>query len=361
MRIGIDISQVVYGTGVSVYTENLVRSLLLEDKENTYVLFGGSMRRRAVIKRCLESFKGNFESKIFPIPPAMADFIWNKLHLLKIEKLVGDLDVFHSSDWTQPPSDAYKVTTVHDLAPLRFPKYSHPRVVSAHKARLRWVREQVDRIIVPSLATKKDLMNLGIDEKRVYVIPEAPDPIFKPASKQDVMNLKREYRIEGAYLLAVGTNPRKNIQRIIRAFEKVRAGRNLKLIVLGHPHATFEAERGVRFIGHVEKEKLPVFYSGAEALVYASFYEGFGLPILEAFSCKTPVVTSNISSLPEVAGKAAELVDPYEVDSIAEGIERALRRKKGLIKKGLTQVKKFSWQRTARETLRVYKEARNGT
>ena len=355
MKIGIDISQVVYGTGVSTYTENLVKALLLQDKKNKYLLFGGSLRRRADLKTFVSGLKGNFESKFFPVPPMLGDILWNRLHILPIEKLVGDLDVFHSSDWTQPPSKAFKVTTIHDLVPLKFPQHSHSKIVSAHKARIKWVKKEVDKVIVPSEATKKDLLKIGLKEKRIVIIPEAPDTIFKPAKKTEINKLKRKYRISGGYLLAVGVSPRKNTERIISAYEKMQAGLNLKLVFIGHFHKGVEQRRGVRFIGHVETKEMPVFYSGAEALVYPSLYEGFGLPVLEAFACKTPVVTSDTSSLPEISGNAAVLVDPYNVDSIAEGIREALDQKKDLVKKGLARIKDFSWKETARKTLEVYR------
>ena len=136
MKIGIDISQVIYGTGVSTYTENLVKALLLQDKKNEYLLFGGSLRRRADLKTFVSELKGNFESKFFPIPPTLGDILWNRLHILPIEKLVGDLDVFHSSDWTQPPSKAFKVTTVHDLIPLKFPGILIPKLSQPTKREL---------------------------------------------------------------------------------------------------------------------------------------------------------------------------------------------------------------------------------
>jgi glycosyltransferase involved in cell wall biosynthesis len=277
---------------------------------------------------------------------------------LKIEKFVGDLDVFHSSDWTQPPSSAFNVTTIHDLVPLRFPQYSHPRIVSAHKTRLKHIKREIDVVIAPSSATKEDLITVGVTEDKIRVIPEAPDPIFKPAKKKEIEKLKREHRIKKGYILSVGVGPRKNTERIIEAYEKVRAGRDLKLIILGHPYKKIAQKRGVVFTGHIEISKMPIYYSGAEALVYPTIYEGFGLPVLEAFSCKTPVVTSNISSLPEVAADAAEIVDPFDVDSITEGIKKALSRRKGLINKGLKRSKDFSWQKTAEMTLEVYSEAK---
>ncbi len=358
MRIGIDISQIVYGTGVSTYTRNLVEALLALDKDNEYMVFGGSLRRKGELKAFLAGLKGNVSGKVFPFPPTIADILWNRLHILRIEKLVGDLDVFHSSDWTQPPSNAFKVTTIHDLVPLRFPQYSHPRIVSAHKARLKHIKREIDVVIVPSSASKEDLIAAGVSEDKIRVIPEAPEPIFKSAKKNEIEKLKREHRIKKGYILAVGVGPRKNTERIIEAYEKVRAGRDLKLIILGYPYKRIEQKRGVIFTGHVETSKMPVYYSGAEVLVYPTLYEGFGLPVLEAFSCKTPVVTSNISSLPEIAADAAEIVDPYDVDSITKGINNALNRKQGLINKGLKRSKDFSWRKTAEMTLEVYNEAK---
>jgi glycosyltransferase involved in cell wall biosynthesis len=358
MRIGIDISQIVYGTGVATYTRNLVEALLALDDDNEYVVFGGSLRRRGELKTYLASLKGNVGGKTYPFPPTVADILWNRLHTLRIEKLVGDLDVFHSSDWTQPPSNAFNVTTIHDLVPLRFPQYSHPRIVSAHKARLKHIKKEIDVVIVPSNATKEDLMTIGVDENKIRVISEAPDPIYKPAKKKEIEKLKREHRIKKGYILAVGVGPRKNTERIIEAYEKARAGKDLKLIILGHPYKKIEQKRGVVFTGHVGIDKMPVYYSGAEVLVYPTIYEGFGLPVLEAFSCKTPVVTSNISSLPEVAADAAEIVDPFDADSITEGIKNALNRKQGLIDKGLRRSKDFSWKKTAEMTLEVYNEAK---
>ena len=360
MKIGIDTSAVVYGTGVSVYTENLVRNLLSIDKKNKYLLFGGSLRRRQEIKKFFHTLKGkSFKGRVFSIPPTFADIIWNRLHLVPIEVFTGKLDVFHSSDWTQPKSLAFKVTTVHDLSPIKFPRATHPRIVSVHKARLSLVRKEVDRVIVPSFATKNDLVEYGISQEKIRVIPEAPDPIFKRADKREIDKLKKKYKIFGKYLLAVGINPRKNTQRIIDAFHLAKAGKDLKLVLIGEQ--TFmrvEEERDIRIVGHVTKEEMPVFYTGADALIYPSIYEGFGLPILEAFACGCPVITSNLSSMPEVAGKAVVLVDPYEVYSIVEGIKKALRSRKGLIKKGYKKVTQFSWKKIAYETLKVYKEAK---
>ncbi|MFZ5932927.1 MAG: glycosyltransferase family 4 protein [Patescibacteria group bacterium] len=357
MRIAIDVSQVIYKTGVSVYTKNLVQNLLKIDKENEYVLFGGYGRGKRLLGEFINGLSGNFTTKLFPIPPTLADLVWNRLHLLPIEKLIGAVDVFHSSDWSEPPSQAFKVTTVHDLAPIRFPKLTHPKIYRAHKKRLEWVKKEADRIIVPSEATKKEMESYGFDTGNVRVIPEASD--IKPASPTEVARIKQKYNITGKYLLAIGTNPRKNISRIIKAFDLVRAGEDLKLVVIVTPRFEVGERRGLRLVeDKLSQEELAAFYTGAEVLVYPSLYEGFGLPILDSFACGVPVVTSNLSSMAEVAGNAAVLVDPYEVESIVEGIRTALRGKLGLYKKGMARVSRFSWEKTAKMTLDVYSEAK---
>src|SRR6266404_2867139 len=116
MKIGIDISQVVYGTGVSIYTQEIVRNLLKIDMENQYVLLGGSLRRKKELEQFINRLRVT-DSKVILLSPAVADLIWNRFHMLNVEKFIGKVDIFHSSDWTQPPTNAFKVTTVHDLSP----------------------------------------------------------------------------------------------------------------------------------------------------------------------------------------------------------------------------------------------------
>ncbi len=356
MKIGIDISQIVYGTGVSVYTRNLVESLLKIDRENEYVLFGGGLRRKGELESFASSLKGNFSTKFFPIPPTFADLVWNKLHKIPIEKIIGQIDVLHTSDWTEPPSSAFKVTTVHDLYPLKFPKMVHPKVREAHKKRLSWVKAESKRIIVPSNSTKTDLVSLGFDPAIIRITPEAPS--LKKASADEIKNVRKKYRINEDYLVSIGITPLKNTERIIKAFDLARSGQNIKLILIGKStNIEINEQRNVRILGHVASSDLAPLISGSSALVFPSLYEGYGIPILDGFNCGVPVVTSNIASMPEVAGDAAALTNPYEIDSIKEGIEKVLRGPKGFIEKGYERVKEFSWEKTARMTLDVYNEA----
>lgn len=356
MRIAIDISQIVYGTGVSVYTRNLVDNLLKIDKENEYVLFAGSLRR----KKDILSFYPS--AKVFPIPPTLSDIIWNRLHVFPIEKLIGKVDVLHTSDWSEPPASAFKVTTVHDLAPFiypnLFPKDILRNIVNVHKFKIARVKEETKRIIVPTKATENDLVKLGFSKEIIRVIPESIQPGFTKVSEERINFVLRKYKIFGDYVLSVGVDPRKNTERIIKAFEHSLAGKGFKLVIVGNQkYVQIKDLRNVRFLGNVKTEDLIGLYSGAKALIHPSLYEGFGLPILEAMACGCPVVTSNISSMAEVAGDAAVLVDPFEVDSISDGIERVVRGPKSFVDKGLRRVEDFSWEKTARMTLDVYREA----
>lgn len=212
MRIGIDISQIVYSTGVSVYTENLIRSLLEVDKNNEYLLFGGSLRRReGLITFALDldyKYGSRVKSRIYRFPPTLLDLLWNKWHILPVETFTGRLNVFHSSDWVQPISYGFRVTTIHDLSALRFPKLTHPKIVQVTKNRLKWIKKEVDRIIVPSQATYEDLLLLKFDKSKIRIIPEAADPFFKKVSSKEKDLVRKKYRAE-KFILAVGTNKRK--------------------------------------------------------------------------------------------------------------------------------------------------------
>ena len=351
MKIAIDISQIVYGTGVSIYTKNLVENLLKIDREDEYMLFAGALRRRQDV---LSAFP---QSRVFPIPPMLADVIWNRLHILPIEKLIGNVDVFHTSDWSEPPSSAFKVTTVHDLYPFKFPKYVYSRVLDIHRRKISWVLQESKRIIVPSESTKKDLLELGAKNDIVRVIPEAPS--LSKAGGSEVDLVKKKYNLQGDYVVAIGVTPLKNTKRIIDAFNLSRAGEDLKLVLVGRQsNIKVEQERNIRILGYVPQNDLGALLTGSRALIFTSLYEGYGIPILDAFACGVPVVTSNTSSMSEVAGNAAVLVDPYNVNSIADGIMKALKGPKGLIEKGLVRVKDFSWEKTAQMTFDVYKEAK---
>lgn len=356
MKIGIDISQVVYRTGVSQYTQNLVNSLLLLDREDEYLLFGGSLRQISTLREFTTTLSGKYQSKIFPFPPTLAHLIWNKLHILPVENLIGEIDVFHSSDWTQPPTKAFKVTTIHDLIPFVCPQTAHKEVVKTHLARLYRVKNEIDRVIAVSETTKKDIIEyLNIPEEKIKVIYEAAGAEFKPREENEIEEIKKKYQIYGEYFLMVGSGKRKNIKNTIKAFEHAKAGKDFKLVIASS--GQIPEGRGIIPVKSFNNYDLSCLYAGATALLYPSLYEGFGLPIIEAFSCQCPVVTSNLSSMAEIAGNSAVLVDPYSLESISEGILKVIKSKSELIRKGLIRAKDFSWVKTAEKTLELYKEA----
>ncbi|MCJ7804125.1 hypothetical protein MUP35_00090, partial [Patescibacteria group bacterium] len=144
MKIGIDISQIVYGTGVSSYTKNLVENLLRIDKQNEYKLFFSSLRQPLPSDFKIANKKAKV--KFFPIPPTLLEPLWNKWHWPSVERLIGHIDVFHSSDWTQPPSRAAKVTTIHDFGFLKYPETAHPKIKAVHQRRLGWVKKEADLV-----------------------------------------------------------------------------------------------------------------------------------------------------------------------------------------------------------------------
>lgn len=356
MKIAIDISPIIYETGVAWYTHNLVKNILRVDKEDSYTLFGSSLRGFLKLGKVTSMLGRNFTAKLYPFPPVLMDLIWNKIHTFKVENLTGDIDVFHSSDWTQPPTSAIKVTTIHDLVPIRYPQISHPSIVSAHKHRLKWVKNEVDKIIAVSEFTKNEIVSLlDINPNKIKVIYEAADTIFQVSASVDMEFVKKKYKLDKPYLLAVGADPRKNLPRVIKAVIELKKDLDIELVVIGKPWN--KSLKGARFLGHVERQEMSAIYTGARSLVYTSVYEGFGLPILEAMMCETPVVTSNVSSMPEVAGDAAFLVDPNSSKDILLGIKGVLSNRAKWIKRGRERVKKFSWIKTAEQTIDLYRES----
>jgi glycosyltransferase involved in cell wall biosynthesis len=374
MRIGIDISQIVYeGTGVATYTRSLVEALLKVDPENRYVLFGSSLRNRAALSEFTKTLgTKNINKKFSFLPPKLLEFLWNGIHVLPIETFTGELDVFHSSDWLEPPtSGAKRITTIHDFAVFKYPETFAKRgghdIVENQKRKLHFVKHYSDLIIAVSETTKKDAIEiLKIPEKKIKVIYEAADQIYYRREAQQIAAVRQKYKIEGDYLLCVGTRePRKNLDRVVMAFAEIAAAnKDLNLVIAGKygwgkDVASDKVGNRVKLLGYVEKEDLARLYSGAQAFIFPSLYEGFGLPILEAMNCGAPVITSNLGSMKEIAGGAALLVDPERVEDIAAAISKVLRSKEVKEKlklAGEKRAKDFSWEKTALQTLEAYRQ-----
>lgn len=332
MKIGMDISQLAHGGGVATYTQNLSTELS-KLKELEMIYFYSSLRK---------PYRGKLKNvKLYHLPPTFFEMLFNKWRNVGIEKFIGPIDIFHSSDWIQPPTKARKVTTYHDVVPLKFPEWSHPKIVEVHKRRLKIVEEEVDIVIAVSESTKKDLIEISsIPSEKIVVIYEAAGENFKPQDKKATEDFKKRMNLPKEFVLSIGgIGERRNLKSVRQATK------NYNLIIAGET------------IPWVPYEDLPLLYSAAKVLLYPSFYEGFGLPILEAMSVGVPVITSNISSMPEIAGDGALYVDPNDIEDITKKLNMVMEDsdlRKDLIKRGFIQSKKFSWQKCAKETVKVY-------
>lgn len=359
MKIAIDISQIIYGTGVSVYTRNLVSQLVKQFPEDDFILFGGSLRRR----RELEIFTNRLKiaSKFYVMPPKFMDLLWNSFHILPVEKLIGEVDVVHTSDWAEPPSHLPKVTTVHDLIPFKYPQTTQEGIRIAHKKRLAWVKKESDLILSVSRSTKDDLMELlKIPETRIVVTPEGVESFYKPQPPNLIEIIKNKYNIKGDFLFTLSTlETRKNQQRLIDAYKVVKESVPGLSLVIGGRIGWGEAIKpidGVILPGYIPDADLPALYSGCLAYALPSLYEGFSLSHLEAMACGAAVVGSNISSMPEVIGNSGILVDPISVRDIADGISKAVKNRVVLGEKGKKRAKLFTWEETARLTHDAYEK-----
>lgn len=371
MKIGIDISQIVYGTGVSTYTRNLVENLLRIDDKNEYILFGSSLRAKKKLKNFIEElseFK-NFEPKLASIPPTLLEIMWNNLHVYPLEKFIGEVDVFHSSDWTQPKIASLttkKVTTIHDMVPYLFTSSLPKKISDNQKKRLEHVKKEVDLIIADSQTTKDDVMKfLEIPEEKIKVIYLSADPQFKNQGDDKVNEVLEKYKIKKPYILSVATQePRKNIQKLIDVFTQIQLRRPELHLVLSGKYGWgpgFHSTENVIWTDYVPKEDLMALYSGCRVFVYPSLYEGFGLPVLEAMACGAPVITSNNSSMAEIAKDAAILVDPRSTSQLTRAIEMLLdlnlENYQKMVRASLYRAKAYNWTKTAQDTLKVYEEA----
>ena len=374
MRIGLDgkiLTLRAGGTGR--YAINLTRAMLAEAGAHRpdleFVVLTGPQTSREVMEefrgRCEECFLGAKSSVIRSLTLVPA-----ALRRLRV-------DIFHGMDHVGIPlvgRNGKYVVTVHDVIPLILPETFTPRHRLVVRLALARVRRKADLVIVPSHAVKRDVVRrVGLPENRVVVTHEGCEPRFRPvlsaAARRDVAT---RYGLPPRYVLAVGTlEPRKNLTTLLEAFARLRrdgeVDADLRLVLAGargwldEPiFATVRSlglEDAVRFTGFVDDADLPAVYSGAALFVFPSLHEGFGLPLLEAMACGVPVVTSNISSMPEVAGDAAVLVDPRDEQGLAAAIARLLRDealRDRLREAGIARARQFSWEATARRTLDAY-------
>lgn len=373
MRIVID-ARHLRDFGIGTYIRNLVRSLAAAHSPNQFLLIA-----RPDDANELAGLPPNFSV----VPYALTDReLVNDLSFpLLLRRLKPDL--VHMPLNTVPVlMPRPYVVTVHDLSSLLFPERSDLRG-ALHEIRYRRGLERAEQVIAVSAATRRDVGQvLGIPERRVRMIHNALDPAFRAGAEgvtdSQVQSTLERYSIHYPFILYAGTiRPQKNIPRLVEAFAVLRGElegdprfAQLRLVVIGdeisrHPEVRRAMNQSrvaaaVRFLGFVPIDVLRAFYRAAELFAFPSLYEGFGLPPLEAMACGTPVVTSNVSSLPEVVGDAAVMVNPENVFEIARGMRDVLTNpelRARLIQKGREQLARFSWEENAREVLSAYAAA----
>ncbi len=393
MRFGIDITPLSAGKGgVQNYTRALVQGLLGLDRRNEYRLFHNgpaSPFRLATASSHpgveILTWRGKLAhltatARQLPKSPAAAAILAKALpmrssRILKDQLLAG-LDLFHSSDvflWDNAP--AANLITVFDLTTILFPEFHTELNVRIHARKIAFVKKPGVDVVAISQCTKNDLVkHCGISPERIRVIYPGCDPrLFRPLPEEDVLPVLSAHGLERGYILAVGTiEPRKNLVGLISAFEILaRLGSRSERLVLVGAKGWLSREtfariassplRGrIKWLDHVPESDLPQLYNGAALLAYPSFYEGFGLPIVEAMACGVPVVAADRSSAPELVQDTGLLVDPCDPEEMARAMQSLLAdraRRREIAEKGMARARFFSWERMVREILEAYREA----
>lgn len=371
-RIALDYTPAIEQRGgIGRYARELTAALAKMDSTSSYRLFVAG----ASLPKLPRPPGDNFEWRPTAVTAKWLARVWQRARIpLPVETFTGPIDLFHATDFVLPPTlpRARTLVTVHDLTFARAPEAASPPLKAYLDAVVPRSVAAADHILADSKATKADLIDLyGAPEERITVLYSGVHRRFKRVEDSKELGLIRaKHGLAGIdYILSVGTvQPRKNYSRVIEALSRLRGARQDLHYAIAGGSGWLEEEMlrtidkfgmndRVHLLGFVADRDLPALYTGARMLVMASLYEGFGLPILEAMACGAPVIASNRSSLPEVAGNAALLVDPNDVDAICNAIlrlETDSARRLELVEAGYKQIKKFSWERAAKQLKTIY-------
>ncbi len=359
-----------YSGGIGVYTHQLVKNLNQMDNENKYHLIHYSKGNHEIYSQNNEIIipKNRFVRgwgsymfwRYFTLPWGLKKYNLDVLH-----------DPYELGPFTFNQSFR-KVITVHDLTPLLFPNLFKRGDVMLHRLLLKKTVDRADKIITVSYNSQKDIVErLNVPEENIEVIYNGKDEKFRPLNSAKISEIREKYGLPSRFIMSVGgLHPIKNIPRMLEAYYLARKdGLKHKLVMVGGAvdgageiFKTLDVlglKDNVIFTGVVPDDDLVGLYNAADLFLYPCLYAGFGLPPLEAMACGTPVITSFNSSLPEIVGDAAKLIDPYNPKKLADVINEILsddKMMKTLIKKGLKRSYMFNWRNTAYKTLKVYKE-----
>ncbi len=378
MKIGVDIRVLMdkQYSGVSEYSSVLLRELLRLDNDNQYRLFYNSFRD---VSARIGSFnnpnltieKSGYPNRLFNYC-LQKGFAWPKL-----DRLIGGADIFWSPhiNFTELSPQTKHVLTIHDISFLHYPEFFSYRKNFWHRAlALKKLTSHCTAIVAVSENTRRDIIDLlNVPEEKVHTIYSGLNLGVPMPGPEEERNFFRRHELKKRYILYLGTiEPRKNIAGLIYAYNRLRDDNvnlvDLQLVLAGangwRNRGIYRAweespyRRDIKFLGYVTAREKELLYRRAETFIYPSYYEGFGLPPLEAMSRDLPVITSNVSSLPEVVGSAALAVNPHDINEIAKALELVstdtdLREK--LIKAGREQIRLFSWEKTAKQYLELFK------
>ncbi len=378
MRIAIDYTAAIrQGGGIGAYVHNLVAALLAQDSSDQYTLLTSGQPTHEHPFPSAPNVRGR---SMF-IPDRYLNVLWYRWRMpLPATLFVGPTDIYHGPDFVLPPLNkkVRKVVTIHDLAFLEHPEYAVPSLAAYLSKVVPEAVAAADVVATVSSEVSRTLIkHFQTPREKLVVIPNGIAPYFRRISDPLLLNAtQHKFGLKHPLVLGVGTlEPRKNHAGLIKAFYEAqkKKGGPAMLALAGGPGWLYEEtrklvadlklERKVRFLGRVSDLELITLYSMADVFAFPSFFEGFGIPPLEAMACGAPVITSNASSLPEVAGDAALLVDPNDSVAMAQAIQTLLENEElrsQLVQKGYLQAQKYTWDSSARRMLQVYRKLYDG-
>ncbi|AZR73786.1 hypothetical protein BBF96_10545 [Anoxybacter fermentans] len=366
MKIGIDgrAAKWYRGTGIGTYTYQLLKNLKLVDASNEYYFFWPGddydfLQRGPLIKVEEISHK--------------KDLFWEEVHI-PIRLSEERIEIYHvpqNGIGLPRCKESKYVVTIHDLIPYTMPETVGKGYLRIFLNQVPRIMEEADLIITVSEYSKKDIIRyFNLTPDRIVVTHLAPEDFYRPLPSDQLKPFLKKYNLLPGYILYVGGfSHRKNIKAIIRAFALIKdqLPENYRLVIAGSPGRSYEdlmklirqkgLEERVDLPGFIPVKEMVYLYNAAKLFVYPSYYEGFGLPPLEAMACGIPVITSNVTSIPEVVGDGAETVNPSDEVSLAELMYRVLSDREfwfDLHKRGMKRVAQFDWRKTAAQTLQAY-------